>query len=119
MPPLSSKNLQQDLEIIEKNIKQLEKRYLDFFDGVISHEPKELRAQTEALVQRWWGKPTPNTMLRFQLQNIVQRYKSYKEKWDRQLRTKMKLDAKEEEEQMKKDALKKTKPVVEAEEVFE
>jgi len=118
MPALDSKQMKQDLEIIEKNIRQLEKRYTDFFDSVISNEPKELRAQTEALVQRWWGKPVTNTMLRFQLQNIVQRYKAYKEKWDRQLRTKQKLDAREAEEQIKKDLLKKAKQN-ESEEIFE
>lgn len=92
MALLDSKQLQQDLEIIEKNIMQLEKKYTDFFEGVTSLEPKELRTQTEALVQRWWGKPVPNAMLRFKRENIVQKYRMYKEKWDRQLRLKSRKD---------------------------
>jgi hypothetical protein len=96
MPALDSNQLKQDLEIIERNIRQLEGKYTDFFDGVISVEPKELRAQTETLVRRWWGKPVvSNTMLRFKLQNLVQRYKAYREKWDRQLRAKIKKEQEE------------------------
>lgn len=90
MPILDSKQLEQDLELIEKNIRTLEARYSDFLEGVIANEPKEMRTNTEALLQRWWGKPIPNAMLRFRYQNIMQRFRSYKEKWDRQLRLKRK-----------------------------
>ena len=86
---LDSNQLKQDIEIIDRNIRQLDGKYSDYFDGVIALEPKELRAQTEALVRRWWGKPIANTMLRFKLQNLVQRYKAYREKWDRQMRAKL------------------------------
>lgn len=96
MPALDSNQLRQDLEIIDRNIRQLEAKYSDYIDGVTSVEPKELRTQTEALVNRWWGKPTANTMLRFKLQNTVQKYKTYKEKWDRLLRIKMKNEREDE-----------------------
>jgi hypothetical protein len=95
MPGLDSIQLQKDLQIIEQNIRQLENKYVDFFEGKTSREPKELRAQTDVLIQRWWGKPITNTMLRFQLQNLVQRYKTYKEKWERQLRIKEKNEREE------------------------
>ena len=90
MPALDSNQLSQDLEIIERNVRQLEAKYTDYIEGVTSIEPKELRTQTEALVSRWWGKPVANTMLRFRLQNTVQKYRAYKEKWDRLLRIKKK-----------------------------
>ena len=96
MPALDSNQLQQDLEIIEKNIRQLEAKYTDYLDGVIALEPKELRTQTEALVNRWWGRPVANTMLKFRLQNTVQKYKTYKEKWDRLLRIKLKNNREDE-----------------------
>ena len=92
MPALDSNQLKQDLDVIERNIKQLEAKYTDFFEGVTSVEPKEMRAQTETLVNRWWGKPVANTMLRFRRENLVQRYRSYREKWDRQLRKKRKAE---------------------------
>ena len=88
MALFNNKEIQQDLKIIEDNIKTLEKQYLEYFDNVISAEPKALRAQTEALIRKWWGKPIANARLKFQIQNIVQRYNIYKEKWNRQLRLK-------------------------------
>ncbi|MDY0095483.1 MAG: hypothetical protein RBT80_22540 [Candidatus Vecturithrix sp.] len=88
MALFANKEFQQDLKMIEDNIKTLEKQYMDYFDNVISVEPKALRAQTEALIRKWWGKPISNAQLRFQIQNIVQRYNIYKEKWNRQLRLK-------------------------------
>ena len=95
MALFNNKDIQQDLKIIEDNIKTLEKQYIDYFDNVISVEPKALRAQTEALIRKWWGKPIANARLKFQIQNIVQRYNIYKEKWNRQLR----LKAREEREE--------------------
>lgn len=89
MPTLDSNQLKQDLQIIERNIRQLDGKYNDFFEGAIAREPKELRAQTEVLIKRWRGKPISNTMFRFQFQNLEQRYKTYKEKWDRNLRIKL------------------------------
>jgi hypothetical protein len=92
---LDSNQLKQDVEIIEKNIRQLDGKYTDFFDGVIALEPKELRAHTETLVRRWSGKPVSNTMLKFKFQNLVQRYRTYKEKWDRKLRIKIRKEREE------------------------
>lgn len=89
------KEIQQDLKMIEENIKTLEKQYVDYFDNVISVEPKALRAQTDALIRKWWGKPITNARLRFQIQNIVQRYSIYKEKWNRQLRLKTRQEREE------------------------
>lgn len=95
MALFDNKEIQQDLKIIEENIKTLEKQYLEYFDNVISVEPKALRAQTDALVRKWWGKPITNARLRFQIQNIVQRYSTYKEKWNRQLRLKTREEREE------------------------
>lgn len=95
MAILDSSQLEKDLELIDKNIRTLEARYTDFLEGVIANEPKEMRTNTEALLQRWWGKPIANAMLRFRYQNMMQRYRSYKEKWDRQLRLKARSDREE------------------------
>jgi hypothetical protein len=96
MAILDRSQIQQDLQIIEENIKLLEKRYDDYFNGVVSFEPTALRAQTDALVRKWWGKPVTNTRVRFKLQNVVQRYNAYKEKWGRLLRLKAKAEKEEE-----------------------
>lgn len=95
MPLFDPKELKQDLEMIEKNTKTLEKQYTDFFEGVLASEPKALRIQTEALVRKWWGRPMANAGSRFQVQNMVQRYNSFKEKWDRRLRIKARAEREE------------------------
>ena len=95
MALFDNKEIQQDMKIIEENIKTLEKQYAEYFDNVISLEPKALRAQTEALIRKWWGKPITNARLRFQIQNLVQRYNTYKERWNRQLRLKERADREE------------------------
>ncbi len=88
--------IKNDIQLIEENIKVLDKRYQEFCDGVTSLEPAALRARTDALVRKWWGKPIASTQLRFQIQNLVQKYNSYKEKWGRMLRLKIKRDKEEE-----------------------
>ncbi len=88
--------IKKDIQLIEENIKALEKQYQDFFDGVSYLEPAALRARTDALIRKWWGKPIASTQLRFQIQNLVQKYGSYKEKWGRLLRLKIKRDKEDE-----------------------
>jgi hypothetical protein len=95
MALFDQKEIKQDLKRVEENIKLLEKQYSDYFEGVTSLEPKALRARTEALVRKWRSKPMANARIRFRLQNLVQRYNAYKEKWDRQLRLKARSEREE------------------------
>ena len=117
-----SKQIEQDIRTIQDNIALLEKQYVEFFAGAISAEPKPLLIQTEALVRKWWGRPISNAQLRFQVQNLVQRFNSYKEKWTRQTRLKTIADSEEEspekwEKQMHMEK-KKGRQKIEEEEVF-
>ena len=117
-----SSQIEQDIRTIQDNIALLEKQYVEFFAGAISAEPKPLLIQTEALVRKWWGRPISNAQLRFQVQNLVQRFNSYKEKWTRQTRLKTIADSEEEspekwEKQMRMER-KKGRKKIEEEEVF-
>lgn len=117
-----SSQIEQDIRTIQDNIALLEKQYVEFFAGAISAEPKPLLIQTEALVRKWWGRPISNAQLRFQVQNLVQRFNSYKEKWTRQTRLKTIADSEEEspekwEKQMHMER-KKGRKKIEEEEVF-
>ena len=117
-----SSQIEQDIRTIQDNIALLEKQYVEFFAGAISAEPKPLLIQTEALVRKWWGRPISNAQLRFQVQNLVQRFNSYKEKWTRQTRLKTIADSEEEspekwEKQMHMDK-KRGRKKIEDEEVF-
>ena len=117
-----SSQIEQDIRTIQDNIALLEKQYVEFFAGAISAEPKPLLIQTEALVRNWWGRPISNAQLRFQVQNLVQRFNSYKEKWTRQTRLKTIADSEEEspekwEKQMHMER-KRGRQKIEEEEVF-
>ena len=117
-----SSQIEQDIRTIQDNIALLEKQCVEFFAGAISAEPKPLLIQTEALVRKWWGRPISNAQLRFQVQNLVQRFNSYKEKWTRQTRLKTIADSEEEspekwEKQMRMER-KKGRQKIEEEEVF-
>ncbi len=117
-----SSQIEQDIRTIQDNIALLEKQYVEFFAGAISAEPKPLLIQTEALVRKWWGRPISNAQLRFQVQNLVQRFNSYKEKWTRQTRLKTIADSEEEspekwEKQMHMER-KRGRQKIEEEEVF-
>lgn len=117
-----SSQIEQDIRTIQDNIALLEKQYVEFFAEAISAEPKPLLIQTEALVRKWWGRPISNAQLRFQVQNLVQRFNSYKEKWTRQTRLKTIADSEEEspekwEKQMHMER-KKGRQKIEEEEVF-
>jgi len=81
---------EKDMATIDQNLRQLTVLYEDYFALKIYREPKELRAQTEALIQKWRVKPVVRAASRFKLQNLIQRYNAFKEKWDRQLRIKEK-----------------------------
>jgi hypothetical protein len=79
-------DIEVDLQIIDGNLRQLVKLYEDFFAHKIYKEPKELRTQTEFLIQKWKSKIIPRTLHRFKFENLAQRYSIFKEKWDRQMR---------------------------------
>jgi hypothetical protein len=81
-------DIEVDMAIIESNLRQLIPLYEDFFSRKTSKEPKELRAQTELLIQKWKAKIIARVLHRFKFQNIAQRYSVFKEKWDKQLRIK-------------------------------
>ena len=116
-----TKQLEQDIRLIQDNMVLLEKQYIEYLAGAIPAEPKPLLIQTEALVKKWWGRPITNTQLRFQIQNIVQRFNSYKEKWTRQTRLKSIAELEEESPEKWEKQIhieKKGKKKVEEEEVW-
>lgn len=85
-------DFEKDIAIIEANLKQLIVLYEDYFCGKIYREPKEIRMQTETLIQKWRARSIVKASARFKFQTLLQRYHTFKEKWDRQLRIKEKED---------------------------
>jgi hypothetical protein len=81
-------DFEKDMAVIEANVKQLIVLYEDYFCGKIYREPKEIRFQTETLIQKWRARTLSKASARFRFQTLLQRFNTFKEKWDRQLRIK-------------------------------
>jgi|SRR6185503_2117168 hypothetical protein len=78
--------LNEDLEQIEKAIKQLQIEWEKFFGGVERKPPNDLKAKVEALIRRHANAEIRNNTERFRYQNITARYNTFNEMWGKKLR---------------------------------
>jgi hypothetical protein len=78
--------LVEDLELIEKSIRQLQIEWEKFFGGVEKKPPNELRSRVESLLRRYAGGEIRNSTERFRYQNLVARYGTFSELWSKRLR---------------------------------
>jgi hypothetical protein len=78
--------LAEDLELIEKSIRQLQIEWEKFFGGVEKKPPNELRSRVEGLLRRYAGGEIRNNAERFRYQNLVARYGTFSELWAKRLR---------------------------------
>jgi hypothetical protein len=78
--------LSEDLEQIEKAIKQLQIEWEKFFGGVERKPPNDLKTKVEALIRRHANAEIRNNTERFRYQNITARYNTFNEMWGKKLR---------------------------------
>jgi hypothetical protein len=78
--------LSEDLDQIEKAIKQLQIEWEKFFGGVERKPPNDLKAKVEALIRRHANAEIRNNTERFRYQNITARYNTFNEMWGKRLR---------------------------------
>ena len=78
--------LDEDLDQIEKAIKQLQIEWEKFFGGVERKPPNDLKAKVEALIRRHINAEIRNNTERFRYQNITARYNTFNEMWGKRLR---------------------------------
>jgi hypothetical protein len=78
--------LSEDLEQIEKAIKQLQIEWEKFFGGVERKPPNDLKGKVEALIRRHANAEIRNNTERFRYQNITARYNTFNEMWGKKLR---------------------------------
>ena len=78
--------LNEDLDQIEKAIKQLQIEWEKFFGGVERKPPNDLKAKVEALIRRHMNAEIRNNTERFRYQNITARYNTFNEMWGKRLR---------------------------------
>lgn len=75
-----------DLDLMERQIEQLKVDYEKFFVGVIKVEPTQLRGVITRTIQRYNSIHITNAMLAFRYKNLVARFITYQEYWNRILR---------------------------------
>ena len=78
--------LGEDLDQIEKAIKQLQIEWEKFFGGVERKPPNDLKARVEALIRRYASAEIRNNTERFRYQNLTARYNTFNEMWGKRLR---------------------------------
>jgi hypothetical protein len=76
----------EDLDMIERSIRQLQIEWEKFFAGVERKPPSELKARFEALIRRNANEEIRNNADRFRYQNLLARYSTFSELWNKRLR---------------------------------
>ncbi len=76
----------EDLEKIEKGIRQLKIEWDKFFGGVERKPPNELRSRIEGLIRRYAAGEIRNSTERFRYQTLTARHNTFNELWSKRLR---------------------------------
>jgi len=78
--------LNEDLDLLEKSIRQLQIEWEKFFGGIERKPPVDLRTKLEAMVRRYSNAEIRNNTERFRFQNLASRYQAFAELWAKRLR---------------------------------
>jgi len=78
--------LPEDLDQIDKAIKQLGIEWEKFFGGVERKPPNDLKTRVEALIRQHANAEIRNNTDRFRYQNLTARYNTFNEMWGKRLR---------------------------------
>ena len=76
----------EDLDVIEKSIRQLQIEWEKFFGGVERKPPVDAKARLDALFRRYANAEIRNNTERFRFQNLTSRYQTFSELWAKRLR---------------------------------
>jgi hypothetical protein len=78
--------MQDDLDRLEKMIRQLQIEWEKFFGGLEKKPPTDLRMKVEQIVRRYAGVEVRNNQDRFRYQTLTSRYNTFNELWQKRLR---------------------------------
>jgi hypothetical protein len=78
--------LNEDLDLLEKSIRQLQIEWEKFFSGIERKPPVDLRTKLEGMIRRYSNAEIRNNTERFRFQNLATRYQSFSELWAKRLR---------------------------------
>jgi hypothetical protein len=80
--------LTEDIEVLEKSIRQLQIEWDKFFSGLERKPPNELKTKVEALLRRHANAEIRNNTERFRYQTLTAKYNTLNELWAKRLRAK-------------------------------
>jgi len=80
---LSRSEIDGKLQKLETKLDNLRRDYEQFFVGARDRPPRNTRKQVDKLVRDLEQASVTNTSQKFRLRGLVQRYNSYKQKWNR------------------------------------
>jgi hypothetical protein len=79
-------SLAEDLDALEKSIRQLHIEWDKFFGGVERKPPVDLKTRVEAMIRRHAQGEIRNNAERFRYQTLTARYNTFSELWSKRLR---------------------------------
>jgi hypothetical protein len=77
---------EEDLEILERSIRQLQIEWEKFFAGIERKPPMDLKGRVETLIRRYAYAEIRNNTDRFRYQTLTARYNTFSELWSKRLR---------------------------------
>jgi hypothetical protein len=80
--------IEEDVEVIERSIRQLQIEWDKFFGGLEKKPPNELKTKVEALIRRHANAEIRNNTERFRYQSLTAKYNTLNELWSKRLRAK-------------------------------
>ena len=78
--------LPEDLDTLERSIRQLQIDWDRFFSGLEKKPPNDLKVKVEAIVRRHANAEIRNNADRFRYQTLTARYSTFNELWSKKLR---------------------------------
>lgn len=79
-------SLVEDLEFLEKSIRQLQIEWEKFFSGLEKKPPVDLRTRVERVIREYSGGEIRNNTERFRYTTLTSRYATFNELWNKKLR---------------------------------
>jgi hypothetical protein len=80
--------IEEDVDVIERSIRQLQIEWDKFFGGLEKKPPNELKTKLEALIRRHANAEIRNNTERFRYQSLTAKYNTLNELWSKRLRAK-------------------------------
>lgn len=79
--------IQEDIDVLENKVARLKVEYEQYFLHVVKQPPSKLRDEVERLVLAYHGKNITSSSHKFRLNNVVSKFNTYRNYWNRALRS--------------------------------